>query len=293
MAKTEKKKLGSYPLLSVVFSTALALFIVGLLGLSYIQTIKLSAKIKSKLEVQVFLNKGIKQAKTTQFKRELALQPYLLDPAAENIKFISKEEAAKTFLSDTGEDFSAFLGDNPLHDAFTIRLKEGYQNADSLAMIKAKLSKNPSVFEVTYVKNLADQIQENFAKVSVILIGLALLLFVVVSILINNTIKLALFSQRFLIRSMQLVGATNQFIQKPFILRSVWHGLFGGLVASAALLGLLYYAIYNIDGLSTLYAPKEIGILIGLMCSMGILVSFFSTKRSVKKYLGMSLNELY
>ncbi|GJM60763.1 MULTISPECIES: cell division protein FtsX [Persicobacter] len=293
MSKNNKKKVGAYPFFSVVFSTALALFIVGILGLTYIQTQKLTQRIKSDLEMQVFLKREVNKSKIAQFQRKLSQQSYILAPANDNIRFISKEEAAKTFLNDTGEDFSEFLGENPLHDAFTIKLKSGFQNSDSLEMIKQELEKFAEVSEVTYVKNLADQIQENFAKLSVILVTIAILLFFVVTILINNTIKLALFSQRFLIRSMQLVGATSGFIQKPFILRSIWHGFLGGIIACLGISGVLYYAVHHIDALSLLYAPKEVGILFGTMIITGITVSFFSTKKSVKKYLGMSLNDLY
>jgi len=149
------------------------------------------------------------------------------------------------------------------------------------------------VFEVTYLESLADSINRNLKKIGLILIGFSVLLLITVAILINNTVKLALFSQRFLIRSMQLVGATAGFIQTPFLLRSVVHGIWGGLISSSLLYGVLFYAYQWVNDLEVLQDTQQQFYLFGGLIIFGALIGFFSSWRAVNKYLKMSLDELY
>lgn len=289
-----KKKLGAYHYFSVVFSATLALFVIGLFGTLILQANKLTSVIKQNIEIQIYLNKDISSNQRTRIERELAASDYILttDGKAE-IAFISKETAAEQFVKDTGEDFTEFLGDNPLRDALTIKVNEGFQSNEQLKQIKAEIQRISGVFEVTYVENLADSINENLTKLSLLLMGIASILVVVVLLLINNSIKLALFSQRFLIRSMQLVGAKSSFIRTPFLKRSLFHGALAGLIASGLLYGLKQFANGQIEGLDQLQQQELVLALYGLLIVLGAIIAYFSTLRAMNKYLKMSLDELY
>jgi cell division transport system permease protein len=180
-----------------------------------------------------------------------------------------------------------------LRDAYLIKIKPEFYENRKMKLIKQDVEKIPGVFEATYVENLVDEINRNIYRISFVLLVFAALLLFTITILINNTIKLALFSQRFLIRSMQLVGATSWFIQKPFLFRSLWQGLLSGILASVLLFGLLQYANTQMEELIMLQVQEQIFILLAALCLMGPLVSLLSSYRSVNKYLQMSLDELY
>ena len=289
-----KKKLGSYPYVSVVFSITMALFVIGLFGLLLLHANALSQMIRENVEIQIFLNQTIAENDRLKIQKTLSSKEYIAETeGGQQISFISKEEAAEDFIKETGEDFRQFLGENPLRDAFVIRIKPEYYNTESLQKIKLDIERLGGVFEVTYVESLVESINKNMAKISIVLISFAVLLVIIVSVLINNTIRLALFSQRFLIRSMQLVGATARFIQRPFLTRSVLHGFLGGLIAAALLLIILQYANRQIEDIDQLQDTYKIGILLGGLLLLGGTLSFLSTYRAVSKYLKMSLDELY
>ena len=290
----KKKKLGSYPYVSVILSITLALFVIGLFSILLLQSRKLSNIIKEQIEVQVYLKRNVTESQRIQVQKTLSTKPYTkkIDGQAQ-ISFISKETAAETFIKETGEDFSELLGDNPLRDAYLVKVDPLFHDKNSMADIKKEIEGLNGVFEVVYVESLVESINSNVAKIGFILLGLAIILLLTVIILINNTIKLALFSQRFLIRSMQLVGAKPGFIQKPFLSRSMWHGILSGVIASAALYGLLYYANDKIEGLSDLLRMGELIIIYGLMMVLGATIGLYSTYRAINKYLKLSLDELY
>ena len=290
----KKRKLGSYPFASVVFSITLALLVLGLFGWLILHSNRLGTRIQENIEVQVYLNKNMSQSDMTKIKTLISSKPYtLVKEDAAQVMLITKEEAAKQFVEATGEDFKDFLGDNPLRDLFTIKIKAGYQAIDSLNQIKAELEGVRGVFEVEYEESLVESINENLTKIGFILMGIGLFALLVVIILINNTIKLALFSQRFLIRSMQLVGATSGFIQKPFLYRSIFYGFLSGILASGIIYGFTKYMNNIIPGLEDLQDLNGFLILFALILVMGILVGYFSSLRAVRKYLKMSLDELY
>jgi cell division transport system permease protein len=290
----KKKKLGSYPYVSVVFSITLALFVIGLFGMLLIYANKLTQVIQENVEIQVFLNKTISTSDRLKIQKTLANKEYVDQPEGEEpVVFISKEEAATQFIEDTGEDFSQFLGENPLRDAFVIHVKPEYYEPTELSKIKLDIERLSGVFEVAYVESLIDAINRNVTKISLVLVGFALLLVVIVAILINNTIRLALFSQRFLIRSMQLVGATASFIQRPFLTRSLLHGILGGIFAGGLLLAIMQYAQQQIEDLAQLQSIEELIILLGGLLIIGGVMGFISTYRAVRKYLRMSLDQLY
>ncbi|MEQ6119541.1 permease-like cell division protein FtsX [Reichenbachiella sp. MALMAid0571] len=292
--KFKKKKLGSYPFVSVIFSITLALFVIGLFGLLVILTDKLTQNIQENVEMQVFLNKDLSNNEVTKISKTLSSKDYVyVKNEIPQVTTITKQEAAKQFIEETGEDFVSFLGDNPLRDVVVLKIKPEFHLSENLAEIKKEIATIRGVYEVTYIENLVNSINENLAKISVVLIGFSLILFLVVAILINNTIKLALFSQRFLIRSMQLVGATSTFIQKPFLIRASLYGFISGVLAVAILGVLLYFANTKIEGLSELQSNDKLLILTGIILVLGTVVGFISTFAAIKKYLKLSLDELY
>ncbi len=294
-SSVKKRKLGSYPYISVVFSISIALFIIGLLGVLVLHSQKLTHLIKENIEIQVYLKKEVSKSELTQIRHSLEQANFVSkdNNGVPQIVYISKEKAAENFIAETGEDFASFLGENPLHDAFTINISENYQTEDQMSSIKESILKFPGIFEVVYVSNLIDSINKNIRNISLVLVAFAAILIFVVIILINNTIKLALFTQRFLIRSMQLVGATNGFIRKPFLLRSMGHGFISGIIASASLFAISEYAYTKIDDLILLKDVNQLYILFGILLLLGTFLGLFSSLRSVNKYLKLSLDELY
>ncbi len=290
----KKKRLGSYPYLSVIFSISLALFVMGLFGLLLLHTQKLSDLIKEKVEIQVFLQNQLSESQVIGIQKTLASKPFtLIKDNVPQVTFKSKEEALSDFTVKTGEDPLNFLGDNPLRDVYLVKINPEYQDSLQLASIKAEVEAINGVFEVSYLDNIISDINRNTAKIGLILLGFFLVLMITVVILINNTIKLALFSQRFLIRSMQLVGATSGFIQKPFLWRSLGHGILAGLLSSGLLFVLMQYATAEIPDLEALQDRQQMLMLFGTLVLLGAIIGFFSTFRAIRKYLSMSLDDLY
>ncbi|MDW3193967.1 MAG: permease-like cell division protein FtsX [Cytophagales bacterium] len=290
----KKRKLGSYPFMSVTFSITLALLVIGLFGLLLVHTNRLTTIIQENVEVQVFLKKDIQSGERNRIQRILTSKRYVPQTDDQRlVRFVSRDEAAEQFIKDTGEDFTQLLGENPLRDLFVLNVGQDYQSVDSLKVIEKELEALTGVYEVSYVESLVRSINQNLTKISVILLGFALILLIVVVILINNTIKLALFSQRFLIRSMQLVGATGRFIKRPFLNRAVLYGALAGLLTSGILYGLYQSALNRMEDLKQLQDEQSILILYGLLVLLGIIVAYLSTLLAIRRYLKTSLDELY
>jgi cell division transport system permease protein len=291
---TRKKKLGNYPHTMVMFSITLALFVIGSFGLLLIHANKLSNMVKRNIEVQVYLDRDISPLEIEKLKKTLARKEYIAyEGTTPQVSFLSKEEGAREFIEESGEDFLTFLGENPLRDAFILRINPDFSTSGQLKKIKQDLQNTLGVYEVDYVESLIDSINQNLKRLSIVLIGFAAILVLVVIILINNTIKLALFSQRFLIRSMQLVGATSFFIQRPFLNRATFQGVVSGILASLLLFGLLQYAYHEISELYVLRDEQQMLILMASLMILGGVLGFFSSYRAVKKYLRSSLDDLY
>ena len=294
MARPPKKKLGSYPTLLVVFSITLALVVIGLFGLLLLHAQKLSEVVRENLEVQVYLDRDLPETELLRLQQDLGQLPFVAERAGKpQIKFVSKEEGARQLLQSTGEDFRQFLGDNPLRDAYVLKIKPEYTDTVHLRQLRSSVAAQRGVFEVQYPQDLFASINHNLTRISLVLLGFAAVLVLVVVILINNTIKLALFSQRFLIRSMQLVGATRLFIQQPFLRRATWQGLASGMLAALILVALLQYAYLEVSELRLLRDDLRLGLLLLAVVGLGVVIGFFSSARAVHKYLQMSLDDLY
>lgn len=290
---TRKKKLGGYPAIGVVISVTLALFVIGLFSLLILYSKNLEEEVRKNIKVQVYLKSNITTPQRLEIENRLLSLPYISKRADEKLTFVSKDEAAKKFIAETGEDFTAFLGENPLHDAYLVSVDRAYHTKENMDKIKSEIQKMKGVFQVFYVEGLIESVNENVTKIGLFLAGLILVLLITVALLINNTLRIALFSQRFLIRSMQLVGATRWFIQKPFLLRAAGYGLLGGILASALLWLLTSYAQQRIVDLKTLHLQQEFFIVAAALLLIGMVLVVISTLISIQKYLKMSLDELY
>ncbi len=292
ISKYRKKKLGSYPFISVVFSITLALFVIGVFGALVIYSKELEHTVRDHVKVQVYLKSQLTAGQIKQIEKAIEAKPFV-SKSANAIQFVSKEEAAKQFIRETGEDFKKFLGENPLRNAYLVKIGEPFHDAAHLRKIKQEVESLPGVFQVYYVENLIDSINKNVTKIGLVLMSLVALLLVTIVLLINNTIRLALFSQRFLIRSMQLVGAKRWFIQKPFLGRALLHGALAGIIASGLLVLVISLATRRIEELALIQNNDRLIVLGVALLVIGMVVALGSTYRAVAKYLNLSLDELY
>lgn len=287
---TRKKKLGGYPATGVVISITLALFVIGLFGLLISFSKQFETAIRENVSFKVYLRSSLSETQRKQVQQNLRAMDFVaaLDSP---ITFVSREQA-QVEMAHLG-DFQEVLGDNPFKDMFEVRVAPEYHDTTSLNNIKIELEKLSGVLDAVYEQDYLEDINTNFRKISLVLIGLASILLLTVILLINNTLRIALFSQRFLIRSMQLVGARNGFIQRPFLLRASLYGILAGVLASGLLLLVLHYAYQWIDKLAMLHNSEHLFILCGAITVAGILIALFSTLFSIRRYLKMSLDELY
>lgn len=289
------KKLGSTPNVMVVVSLTIALFLIGLCGLLTLNARKLAELVKQNVEVQVYLKNDLTTAHLDSIYKVLIVKPFVLyKEDSPQVNFISKDVAAKQFIEESGEDYRKLLGENnPLHNLYTVKIKQEYFTDANLKQIKSELEQIDGIHEIAYVENFVDEVNKNISKIYLILSVFVLLLLFIIIILVNNTIKLALYSQRFLIRSMQLVGATNAFIRKPFVIKGALQGLISGFVACTLLIVLQQIAVQKIEGLVLLQEMDKMLILIGGILIIGTLMGVLSTFQSVERYLRLSLDELY
>ncbi len=288
-AKTRKKKFGGYPAIGVVVSITLALFVIGVFGVILTYSRQFEKIVRENVTIKVYLKNSMSETQLRQLQQSIRDKKFV---ASEDkaIVFVSKDEAEKALGEK--EDFE-FLGDNPLKDMLAIKINPAFHDSTSLTKVKADIERISGVLEAVYEKDMMDDINENFKKISFVLIGIAALLMITVVLLINNTLRLALFSQRFLIRSMQLVGAKEWFIQRPFLLKSAFYGMLAGVIASALLTALTNYGYQRVENLEMLYNQQHYLILICAIIGLGALIAVVSTYFSIRKYLHMTLDELY
>ena len=294
--KKRKKVLGSFPYTTVIFSITLSLTVIGLFGLILINAQSIKAIIHNQVgEVQIYVHNHINDSLSTEFKNSLYSKSYISKtPAGQpDITFISKEEAKKEYISQTGQDFTKIIEENPLRASYTIHVTDEFTDSASMSFIVHELNTDPAVYEVIYEEALLKKVTKNLQNAGIVLAGFALLLTIVTFFLINNTIKLALYSQRFLIRSMQLVGARPFFIQKPFVYRAMIQGAIAGMLASVLLFSLQQYAFATIEDLQKLYVPEKTYMLYAVLILMGATLGLVSSFLSVRKYMFLALDDLY
>jgi len=285
--KYSKRKLAGSSITTVV-SLSLVLFMLGLLGIIILNTRKLADNVKENIGFQVILNDNAKEADVQHFTKTLDASEYV-----KSTEFITKEEAADRLKKDLGEDFINFLGYNPLLSSVNVHLKAEYTNVDSISWIEKDIMQSKLVKEVVYQKSLVTMINENVQKISLVILIFSGLLMVIALALINNTIRLSIYSKRFIIKTMQLVGATQSFIRRPFVIKGIKHGIYGAVIAIAMLIGVLYFAQKQMPELAELQDEKMLASLFGIVIVLGIIISWISTSLAVRKYLRLKSDDLY
>ena len=291
--KIAKKTFGNFPFVSVIFSVTLSLLLLGLFSFFLLSYFNVKNYLESNTEINIYLNKKISPSQIEQIKRTLYTKEYSLTNTESTLNYISSEEAAKNFQSEIGEDFIDFLGNNPLRDLIILKINSDYFELERLNFIESDIIKIPGVYQVEYSKELIDNINKNVANISFVFIGLFLVLLIISVILINNTLKIALFSQRFLIRSMQLVGATANYILRPFIFRGMIYGLIAGIISSGMLYVIIEIANRRISNLELVISLEQLGVIFISLIFTGIIMVILSTYSAVSKYLNSTLDELY
>lgn len=290
--KTSKNKTLNRRILSsstsVVISLSLVLFVVGLLGLFLINAQKLSDYVKENIGFTIMLKDGVNEIETLKFQKILDASDF-----AKSTSFTTKEQATADLKTDLGEDFVEFLGYSPLLASIDVKLNAEYGNTDSLQIITNELSENANVFEVYYQKDLIDKLNSNVNRLSFFLLIFCVLLFFIAFALINNTIRLSVYSKRFLIRTMRLVGATNSFIQKPFLSKGIYKGIYSSLFAIFMLIGAIQLVQGDTANMLNIDDLKIIGIVFLLILASGLVISIFSTFFAVRKFIKLNENELY
>jgi len=284
---TQKRKTKSV-YVSTVISIALVLMVTGMLGLLLVHAKNLSKYVKENIVLNVIVNDGTSEGDVLSLQKDLEKDPYVLRSV-----YISKEIAAKNLKEDLGEDFVQYLGHNPLLPSLDVYMKENYANTDSIKTFIEKISKNNRIKEVVYQESLIDMVNKNVRIIGMIVLAFAVILLIIAVALINNTIRLAIYSQRFLIKSMQLIGATKNFIRKPFITYGIIHGLLGSLIAILLLILTLKFAQQQIPELIFLRNWFEFAVIFLGVIFIGILISGLSTYFAVTKYLKAQSNDLY
>lgn len=285
--KIPNKKRSSPSFFYSIISITLVLFLLGVLGSVLLFSQKISRYFRENIEITIILKENVNQADIFAFQKNLDRKPFV-----KSTQYFSKEDAAATMKQQFGEDLSV-LGYNPLYASINMYLKADYANEDSLKLIEKSITSNVVVQEIYYMKALINLVNKNIQKISLVLGGIALLIFIISLTLIDSTIKLLMYSQRFLIRSMQLVGATRWFIIKPYVFRSVFNGTVSGLLAVIALIGLLYYVQNKIHNLIEPADLMPFTIIFAIVIITGILISLSSSYMAVRKYLSMKLDDLY
>ena len=291
--KIAKKTFGNFPFISVIFSVSLSLLLLGIFSFFVLSSFEVKKLIQENTEVNIYLNKEISSSQIDQIKTILFTKDYVLSKDESTLNYISSEEAAKEFAEEIGEDFVNFLGNNPLRDLITLKINSEYFEFEKLSEIEKDILEIPGVYEVDYSKEMIDDINKNIRNISLVFSGIFCILFLISIILINNTLKIALFSQRFLIRSMQLVGATANYILKPFLLRGLTYGFISGIISSGLLYVIILFINEKINASNMIVGIEKLSIIFIMLILTGILMVMVSTYTSVNKYLNSTLDDLY
>ncbi len=273
---------------SVIISLSLVLFVVGLLGLVLINAQRLSNLVKENIGFTIALKEGVNEMEGKNFNKIISAEKF-----SKSSIFVSKKTAEEDLRKDLGEDFVSFLGYNPLPASVDVKLNASYVNTDSLAVIKEEWSKSTAVHDIFYQENLIDKLNSNVNQLTFFLLSFCFLLFVIAFALINNTIRLSVYSKRFLIRTMRLVGATNSFIQKPFLIKGIYQGIYSSIFAIFMLIGSIQLIQSETASMLNITDLKIISFIFILIFISGFLLSWLSTFFAVRKFINQNESELY
>jgi cell division transport system permease protein len=291
MSKKENRKYSrrirsSY--ITSIISISLVLLLLGLVGLLLINGSNIKRQVMESIGFNVILKENVKEADIYQLQKILDARDYIL-----STEYITKEEAALETEQMLGEDFISFLGYNPLPPSIRVRLNQPWANPDSVMMIEQDLVQYNSIEEVYYKKSLLYAVYENIRQITMIIMGFSILLTLISVTLINNTIRLSVYSNRFIINTMQLIGATRRIIRRPFLLRGAASGFTGSLIALALLFGLIYLLQDEFEGVISFKDYDLLAILALGVILVGVVINWISTFFAVNKYLNMKTDKLY
>ena len=290
MAKTRKgsAKRSAPSYIMAIIGVSLVLFLLGILGWIVINANKLGQYFKENIAMNVYIRENVSVKDSAALVQYIVGQPYVKD-----FEYVTKDLAKQKYLQDGNKDWGALLDRNPLPASIDFRITKEYASIDSLSKIKNALVQNIAVSDVQYPQSLVTNLNNIINKISIILLSVIVIISILVIFLIDNTIRLAMFSNRFLIKTMQMVGATRWFISRPLELRAFINGLISGLLAVGGLIAIIFFAENQLPYLKALRDYPMLLMLFIVIILLGIFISFFSTHRSVLKYLKMKLDELY
>jgi len=282
----KRRLISSY--FSVVLSVFLVLFLLGFLGLFIINSKKLANDFRENIAMTVFFKNEANDSILKSFGTELKASRFV-----KSYDFVAKDAAAKQHTDIIGEDFMTFLGENPLQNSYDIHLKADYVVKDSIAKLETYLRKNTMVSDIVYDKQLVNLVNDNIKKVSSWILIISSFLAIIAVLLINSSLRLSIHSNRFIIKTMQMVGATKSFIRKPFVMRSVKLGMMGAILAIIALVGVLIYVENSFPNLGILEDKALIGIVLAAVFGFGVLITWLSTYLATQRFLNLRTDDLY
>jgi cell division transport system permease protein len=282
----KRRLISSY--FSVVLSIALVLFLLGLLGMLVLNAKKVSDHFKEQVVLTIYLKDTAKEVEIKQLEKSLAMADYV-----KTTEYVSKEQAAEFMKEENGEDFMDFVGYNPLQNSIDVHLKADFVTSDQLGKISEEsLSKN-FVDEVTYDNDLVTLMNNNVKKISFWVLVISGIFTLIAVLLINSSIRLAVYSKRFTIKTMQMVGATKQFIRRPFVWKSVRLGIIGGVLALFGMAIVLFYLNKTFPELELLSNPILVALLFIFVFTLGIIITWISTHIATQRFLNLKTDQLY
>ena len=284
----KSKSLFDMQFITSSISTTLVLLLLGLVVFFVLTAHNMSVYVRENISFSVLISDDMKEADILKLQKKLNQEPFV-----KQSEYISKKQALKEQTEAMGTDPEEFLGYNPFTASLEIKLHSDYANSDSLAKIEKMIKKNSNIQDVLYRKELIDAVNENIRNISLVLLALAVVLTFISFALINNTIRLAIYSKRFLIHTMKLVGASWSFIRGPFLRKNVWSGVLAGMLADAILMGTAYWAVTYEQELIQVITPEVMLIVCGSVLIFGIVITWLCAYISMNKYLRMKANTLY
>lgn len=283
-----KSKNSTYSFFSIIISISLVLLLLGIMGWILINSKIMSDYVKENISVSVFLKSTAKEADVIRFKKTLDASEFV-----KKTEYVDSEKAAQILKEDLGEDFISFLGYNPLRSSIDIYLNANYANTDSVTWIVKKVSSNELVKDVYYQKDLLVLVNDNVERISILLTSISALLFIIAIVLINNNIRLSVFSKRLLIRTMQLVGATPWFIARPFVMTAIIQGFLGGLVSVFGVFILVFYVQDHFPDIFFKWDPMFFVVFSVVLIFLGILTTVITSYIAVRKYIYINPDKLF
>jgi cell division transport system permease protein len=285
--KFNKRRLRS-SYISVVVSIALVLYMLGVLGVLVLNAQKVSNHVKENFTMILLLKQEAPEIEVRQLQKSLGLEEFVKEA-----EYVSKEEAAEIMKTDLGEDFISFLGYNPLSNSIEVRFNADFVESETIAEVASQYAQNELVAEVSYDRDLIQIMNDNIERISIGILALSALLLIISIALINSSIRLSIYSKRFIIKTMQLVGATRRFIRRPFLWRGVQMGVLGALIAYGLLAATLMATQRNLPELEVFSDIQMLGIIAGALLVLGLVITWISSFFAVKRYLNLKTDELY